>query len=445
MDWLRFLPDFVRRHLSNSPNRQEILANSGWLISDRFLRLVVGLFVTALVARYLGPQRFGLLSYAVAFASLFGVIAGLGLENIVIRELVRRPDDEPRILGTVLFLQFTAGLLTWGSVIAVVAMLPDRMDGAFWLTVIVAASFVFHSARIVEFYFRSRVEGRHIVLAKVIPFIIVSTFKILLVVQGAGLVAFAVAFTLEAALEAVGLSFMYRRKRGKMTRFRFDADVARRTLSESWPLLLSGLSVMVYMRIDQIMLGQMRSSGDVGLYAAAVRISEVWYFIPLFLAQSAFPAIVRSREESDSLYMHRLQNLFTATCVISYSMILVLMIFSRPIVIGLFGKTYSGSAMVVALHVWAGLFVGMGFVQTSWFINEGLTRISFYRTFLGALLNVGLNIFLIPTMGIKGAAIATVVSYALAGMFANLLLPVTRPIFRMQLKGLVCLFNWRRV
>ncbi|MDF1524993.1 MAG: flippase [bacterium] len=441
MDLLRLLPSFIRRHLSDSPNRQEIVANSGWLVSDKILRLVVGLFVSVLVARYLGPGRFGLLSYAIAFASLFGVLAGLGLENIVIRELVKRPWDQQRLLGTAFFLQFAAGILTWGIVIAVVALLPHGVDGTFWLVFIVAISFVFQSVKIVEFHFRSRVEARYIVLGKVVPFLLISAFKVALVLSEAGVAAFAAAFTLEAALEAIGLVVIYRLRGQKPAGLRFDRDIALRTLSESWPLLLSGLSIMVYMRIDQIMLGQMSGIEEVGLYAAAVRISEVWYFIPTFLAQSAFPIIVQSRGEDQTLYNRRLQDLFSLTCVFSYFMILPLVLFSHVIIVALFGPAYAASGKVVAMHVWGGLFVSLGVVQSTWLVNEGLTRLSLFRTLLGAIANVILNLLLIPVFGIMGAAVATVASYAFAAMFSNLLFQVTRPVFKMQLKGLACVFE----
>lgn len=441
MDWLRLLPPFARRHLSDSPNRQEIVINSTWLISDKLLRLVVGIFVSAFIARYLGPQRFGLLSYAVAFVSLFSVFAGLGLENIVVRELVKRPASEKRILGTAFLLQFTAGLLTWGSVLAVVALLPDRVEGAFWLTAIIAASLLFHSTRVIEFYFRSRVEGRFIVRAKVVPFLIISSYKIFLVLKGAGLQAFAFAFTLEAALEAFGLVSMYKWQGKKPTRFRFDRGIALETLSESWPLLLSGFSVMVYMKIDQIMLGQMRGAFEVGLYAAAVRISEAWYFIPMFLTQSSFPIIVRSREENRNLYYKRLQNLFTVNCMTAYLIIFMLVLFSRPIVVTLFGQNYAASANVIVVHVWAGLFLGLGVVQNSWLVTEGLTKISLFRATLGAVTNIILNLFLIPPLGIMGAAIATLVAQILATTLSNLAFRATRPIFVMQLKGLGCVIR----
>lgn len=257
----------------------------------------------------------------------------------------------------------------------------------------------------------------------------------------AGVAAFAAAFTLEAALDALGLWVIYRLRGHKFTALKFDKDAAKATLAESWPLLLSGLSIMIYMRIDQIMLGHMSGSADVGLYAAAVRISEVWYFVPVFFAQSAFPAIVRSKEEDPLLYGKRLQNMFSFTCVISYFMILPLTLFSKLIIVALFGTAYAASGSIVAVLVWAGLFVSLGVVQSSWLVNEGLTRLALYRTLFGAIANVILNLILIPVLGIMGAAIATVASYAMAAMFSNLFSEVTRPVFRMQLKGLACVFE----
>lgn len=441
MDWLKFLPSFIRRHLSDSPNRQEILVNFGWLISDRLLRLAIGLVVSILIARYLGPARYGLYSYALAFASLFGVLAGLGLESVVTRELVKKPWERQSLLGTAFWLQFTAGVLTWGIVIGVAALLPGGMEGTTWLVFIVAGSFVFQSFKVVEFYFQSRVEARFIVMGKVLPFLLVSALKIFLVLNQAPVAAFAAAFTLEAALDALGLWGIYRINGQKLSALKFDGSVAKEALAESWPLLLSGLSIMVYMRIDQIMLGHMRGSEDVGLYAAAVRVSEVWYFIPVFFVQSAFPAIVRSKTADGALYKKRLQNMFSLMCMLSYMVILPLTLFSHWIITFLYGSAYAAASNVVVIHVWAGLFVSLGVVQSAWLVNEGLTKLSLYRTFLGAFTNISLNFLFIPAFGIMGAAVATLISQVVAATLSNLLFSVTRPILVMQMKGLSCVMR----
>lgn len=438
---MKLLPSFLRSHFERSPNRQKIAANTSWLFGDKAVRMLVGLAVGVWVARYLGPSRFGLLSYAIAFGSLFAALGNLGLESIAIREVVRRREDTDTILGTTFTLQLFAGLGAWILVILVTIVFPLEERAAFWLILIVSSSFLFQAFNAVDLYFRARVESRYSVLAKVLPFLIAAGVKVVLILAEFPLVTFAAAIALEALLNAAGLLITYHKVGRRSTSWHFSWARAKSLLAESWPLMISGLSIMVYMRIDQIMLAFMAGNRMVGLYAAAVRISEVWYFIPVLFVQSAFPIIVQSREGDRKLYYKRLQNMFSVMTMLSYLVILPLFLFSGWLVPLLYGSAYEQASGVVSIHVWAGLFVAMGTVQSSWIISEGLTKLSLYRTLMGAVANVLLNLLLIPMQGIKGAAVATIVSYWIATCLSNLLFSSTRPIFKMQMKGLLCVFQ----
>jgi PST family polysaccharide transporter len=438
---LKHFPRILRPHLENSPNRHKIAANSFWLFADKAIRMVMGLAVGVWVARYLGPEKFGLLSYAIAFGSLFAALANLGLESIAVREVVKNGEDTDTILGTTFILQLLSGLGAWVLVILAAAVFPLREKAAFWLILIISSAFLFQAFNAVDLYFRARVESRYSVMARIAPFFIASGIKVGLIVGGFPLVTFAMAIALEALLNAVGLLITYRRVGRNYFAWRFNRFRAKSLLAESWPLMISGLSIMVYMRIDQIMLAFMESTRMVGLYSAAVRISEVWYFVPALFVQSAFPIVVASRETDRNLYLGRLQNMFTLMSVLSYIIIVPLFITAGWLIPLLYGVQYSQASGVVMIHVWAGLFVAMGTVQSSWIISEGMTRLSLYRALLGAFSNVLLNLLLIPSMGIMGAAVATVISYGISACFSNFLFPVTRPILRMQMKGLLGVFE----
>ncbi len=437
----KFIPHFISKQFVDSPNRQKIAANSGWLFADKIARMVVGLAVGVWVARYLGPSRFGLLSYAVAFGSLFGALASLGIDGIAIRELVKGSRDTDSILGTTFTLQLIAGAGSWGLVALAAYLFPLQESSVFWLILIISSGFFFQAFGTIEYYFRARVESRYIVLAKILPFGVTSAVKIGLILMQAPLMAFAAVIAAELLLNALGLFVVYRISGGRFVKWRFSLVKGKELLSESWPMMVAALSIMVYMRIDQVMLGYMGDSNMVGIYSAAVRVSELWYFIPMFFAQSAFPAVVQSREADDVLYHRRLQNMFSLMIVTSYLIALPLTLMSPWIIDLLYGSAFSPAAAVVSVHVWAGVFVSMGVVQSSWIISEGLTKLSLYKALLGAVSNIILNLLLIPSMGIMGAAVATVVSYAIAACFSNLLFPSTRNIFRMQMKGLRCGFE----
>ena len=183
---------------------------------------------------------------------------------------------------------------------------------------------------------------------------------------------------------------------------------------------------MIYMRIDQIMIKEMLGERDVGLFSAAVRLSEVWYFIPVIISTSLFPSIVNAKKISDKLYDTRLRRLYTFMIWLAIMIALPMTFLSNWLVTLLYGEAYREAGQILMIHIWAGVFVFMGVASSKWFISEGLQRHLTINTVAGAIMNILLNIFLIPKYGIYGAARATVMSQALASYFMNILFKRTR-------------------
>jgi len=417
---------------------RRIIGNTGWLLFEKILRLGMGLFVGVWIARYLGPQRFGLLSYALAFVALFGPLAGLGIEGVVVRELVRRPAARPGILGTAFVLRLTAGLLAWGllALIAQVVSLPA--PAALTLILIIGAAFVFQAlGEVIDLDFRARVASRSAVLAKSLAFLLICGVQVVLISRQAPLPAFALTYTAELALAAGFLVWVYLHEKNGLRQWRVNREQILAFLRDCWPLVLSSIAILVYLRIDQIMLGSMLGQEAVGLYAAAARISEAWYFVPVAIVQSVFPAIIRAREKGGGGYMRNFQALLSGLALLSYLVALPVSLLAPWLMATIFGATYAPAAPVLTIHIWAGLFVALNNAQGAWHIAEGLERLTFLRSLQGAIANVLLNLFLIPRYGITGAAVATVMSYAIAVLFSNLLRAETRRLFTMQIKAIL--------
>jgi PST family polysaccharide transporter len=205
-------------------------------------------------------------------------------------------------------------------------------------------------------------------------------------------------------------------------------------LQQSWPLVLSGMTVMIYMRIDTVMLKVMQGDAAAGIYAAATRISEIWYFIPLAIVSSVSPSIMRSKTDP-KLYYERLRALFSVMVYTSVVIGSCIAFASHWIVARLYAGGYGAAGPVLAVHIWASIFVFLGVAQSPWSVSEDLLKLSLYRSIAGAVANIAINLFLIPRYSAMGAAIATVVSYAIAGIFANAFDARTRPIFFLQLKS----------
>jgi polysaccharide transporter, PST family len=435
--WGKFLPAFVSKKLEGRRNLQNIIGNTGWLFADRIIRLGVGLFVGVWVARYLGPVQFGIFNYAQAFVSLFAVFATLGLDGIVVRDIVRDPVCLDETLGSAFLLKLIGGFLTLLMTVGSICLLrPD--DRLTWLLVaVIAAGIVFQAFDVIDFWFQSQVMSKFTVIARNAAFLLVSLLKIVLILKHAPLVAFALAGLIEIMLGAAGLVTAYRLHGFRLLLWKGSRSRVKELIMESWPLVLSGLAIMVYMKIDQVMLGEMVGDEAVGLYSAAIRVSEIWYFIPSVIVSSVFPAIVASKTVDNTVYYNRISKLFKLLVGIAYLISIPMSLSATYIISVLYGPGYLAAGPILSIHIWASVFVFIGVGQGPWNINEGLVKLSLQRTLIGAIMNVALNMILIPAYSGIGAAIATVVSYAASAFFMNAFDKRTKTIYNIQIKALL--------
>lgn len=396
----------------------------------------VGLFVGVWVARYLGPDRFGLLNYAAALVGMFGVIGGMGLQGIVVRDIVQTPSEAGETLGTAAVLQLMGGLVAYGLMLVTIFWLQPDEQLAKALVAILGLAVLFNAGEVATFWFQAQVESKYTVLVQNGVFALFVIVKVFLILQSAPLVAFAWASTAEAALVAVLMLLVLNLRGYKLQQMKVTLERSVALVKEGWPLILSSLAVMVYMKIDQVMLGQMVGEEAVGVFSAAVRLSEVWYFIPLAIVASVFPAILEAKKQGEIFYYKKLQDLYDGLVGFAILVAIPMTFLSSWVVTTLFGDQYAAAGPVLAIHVWAAIFVFLGVASGQWFIAEKQQILSLQRTGLGAVVNVGLNLLLIPDFGPVGAATATVTSQATAAWLFDLAQPVTRKMFVMKTKSL---------
>lgn len=415
--------------LTSHAGFRKYFANTSWLFAEKIFRMVVGLFVGVWIARYLGPEKYGLLSYAQSFVGLFTAIATLGLDSIVVRELVKHPEKEGELLGTAFGLKLFGAILTL-IVIAGAVQFTSNDTYTNILVFIIASATIFQAFNVIDMYFQAKVMGKYITLANTISLFISSLIKIMLILYKAPLMAFAWMVLFDSVVLSLGFVYFFLKNlkfniqyskldTGNSTfsirHLKFNKSTAVDLLKDSWPLILSGIAIMIYMKIDQVMIKEMLNAEAVGQYAAAVRISEAWYFIPMVIASSLFPAIINAKKQSEELYYARLQKLYDLLVWMAIAIALPMTFLSDWVVNLLYGSKYHEAGSVLMIHIWAGVFVFLGVAFSKYLTIENLTKKSFYRTLLGALLNVILNYIFIPKYGIKGAALATL----LGQFFAN--------------------------
>jgi PST family polysaccharide transporter len=433
---MRVLPSFIIKRIENRPGLVKILDNIGWLFFDKILRMGVGLLVGVWIARYLGPEQFGLFNYALAFTGLFGVIATLGLQSIVVRDIVRDPDGARLTLGTAALMQFIGGLIAYVLILTVIAYLRPDDPLTRSIVAIFGVMLLFKAGDIVLYWFESQVQSKYVVWVQNSVFLVFAIGKVALIMNNAALTAFVWLMVAEAILVALILIILFVRLGKPLAALKANGKRAKTLLKDSWPLLLSSMAIVVYMKIDQIMLGEMVGEESVGIFSAAVKLSEVWYFVPMMIVASVFPTIIANKQTNEALYIERVQRLYNLLAFISVTVGLVFSFISSWLVAALYGADYAKAAAVLAIQIWAGIFVSMGIARGKWLLAENLQHVGYWYIALAMVINVAGNYFMIPIYEEIGAAISTVISQATAAIIAPALFKETRVSSIMLLKSL---------
>jgi PST family polysaccharide transporter len=412
------------------------VGNATWLLGDKAARMVVNVVVWTIVARSLGPDRFGRLSYLLAAVAFFSPLATAGLETLLVREFVRRPERSREIASAGVAVRAAGAVLA--VCLAVLAVLA--LDGhlAEWLAVLLLGSvFLFQVFDVFDTYLQARLEARWAVLPKLAAFALGSIARLWAAHQRAPLEVFAAIQCAEAAASALAFCGTNWVRRALPHVSRPSSDTMGALVRMGLPLAGASALVMVYLRVDQLMLEQMSGSRAVGIYAVASRIAEAWYFIPTALVAGLYPKLVAAGDVGSPAFDAGARRLFRLVVLLGYGFAIVIVAASGPAVELVFGSAYLESVPVLSWLAVSGVFVALGVARESWMLSHGLFRISLATTACGALTKVVANMVLIPPFGPLGAAVSTFVSQFVAVTLSPLLFRASRPVVRMEMAALV--------
>ena len=430
--WQRVVPDAIQDRVAQSPVLRKILVNIGWLSVERILTLAVRFFVGVWVVRHLGPEKFGVYSYALSFATVFSAVATLGLEKVVIRDLSQAEETGPvnEILTSALLLRLGGGGATFALLAAIIFSTEDSALVQ-WAVLLVSTRLILYAPEVFDYWFQAQIESKYPVYVRSVGLLLGSGAQVACILLNLPVLAFLAALVLSHLTIAVGLWLVFRSVRAQRFEVRVpQAETIRSMLSRAWPLIVSGLSTLVYMKIDLIMIGRILGNAEVGIYAAAAKLSEIWYFLPVAITASVYPEIIRSFEDGTRhAYLNKMQRLYDLLVGLSLIIVVPVWMFASPLILLLFGAGYTESASVLRIHVWSLIFMSIGSAQSKRMLAEEMYQHVMVMSVVGAIVNVGLNLFLIPWYQSTGAAWATFISYFVYGYGILALIPETRVAF----------------
>ncbi|MCP2729659.1 flippase [Limnofasciculus baicalensis] len=404
------------------PGLRQVISNTAWLFADKIGRMGLSLFVGVWVTRYLGPTQFGTLSYAMTFVSMFSAIASLGgLSSLIVRDIARNPSCKDESLGTAFTLQLIGGFLTILVTVAIIPILNPNDPLTHKLVAIIAAGTVFNAFGTIDFWFQSQLQSKYTIFAKNFAYLLVAAVRLVLIQLQAGLIDFAWARLAESAVGALGLLWVYRKQGNYIQAWRVSFQRSKELLVESFPLVLAGIAVYVYANIDQVMLGAIlqENKDELGFYAAAVKLSTVFDFLPMILASSTLPKLTQLRGKNSEDYFKKLQIYFDISTASWLAIAIPVSILAPYIVPILYGEAFRASVPLLSVYAWSQFGSMFGVARGTFLAIEGKLHYSLIMSVMGAFLNIGLNYFMIPAYGAMGATVATLITYLFVIVLIN--------------------------
>lgn len=386
---------------------QRIAKNTAALTIANIVNAIIGFFFIMYVARYLGAGGFGILSFALAFTAIFGVFADIGLSTLTIREVARDKSLAQKYLGNIAVLKIILGIATFGLIALTINLLgyPEQTINVVYL---VALSVVFNAFSLM-FYsiFQAYQRMEFVTIGRVLNSVLLLTGALFVIGQGLSITAFASLFLL-ASVVTLGYNSIVSIWKFARPKIEIDLGFWKETLKQAWPLGLVGIFVTIYFWVDSVMLSLMQGDEVVGWYNAAYRVVLVLLFIPGAYFSSVFPVMskfyVSSKESLKYVYEKSVKYMIIIAVPIGVGTTLL----ADKVILLIFGTEYSHSIIALQILIWSTVFI---FVSQSFaHLFNSLNRQIIVAKVTGscALLNVLLNVILIPKYSYIGASIATV-------------------------------------
>ncbi len=422
----------------------KIIRNASWIIGIQIIKALLGIVISMMTARFLGPSNFGLINYASSVVTFVSPIMYLGLTCILVQELVTNPEKEGEILGTAITLSFISSLVCIGGVIGFVS-LANRGETE---TVIVCALYsillMFQSFEIIIYWFQAKLLSKYSSVVNLIAYLVLSSYKIYLLITQKNIYWFAVSNALDYMLIAFGLFIIYTRLGGK--KFYFSMKTARRLFAKSRYYIVSNMMITIFAQTDKIMLKMMIDDAETGYYAAAVTCAGMTGFVFSAIIDSARPVIFGYKTENESRYEQAVVSLYSIVTYTSLAQSVAFTVLAQFIINILYGTSYSASITVLQILVWYCTFSYLGGARDIWILAENKQKHLFVINSIGALLNVGLNYILIPVCGACGAAIASLITqFSINYVFVLIYKPTRRngilQIKALNPKNVIFMFN----
>jgi O-antigen/teichoic acid export membrane protein len=397
--------------------------------------MIVSLFVMSIIVKYLGKYDYGLLNYGTAYIMIFLNISSLGMDGILVFEIVKGEIKAGELIGTALFMRFASSIISLLSIFGIIYILNYGEKILIIITLIQSVSLLFSIFDILKYWFQTNLNSKFVIIAKLYAFIIISIFRLVLVYLKADTYLFAIAVIIEAALTALFIYYIYKKHGGP--KIKIKVNLISVILKKSYVFLIAGLLFSVYTQIDRIMLGKMVGLSEVGIYTAGMNIAGVWTFIPLAVIESLRPIIMKEKYVSEVKYLDLYTRLNTVIIWVSLFFAIIMSLFAKTIIVIVFGNEFINSSIILVILTCSKIFSMLGITRTIWLLSENRKKYINILVGVGAICNIIINYILIPIYGAKGAALATLLTEFIASFLILFFISETRNLGKLLFKSFI--------
>lgn len=412
---------------------KKYIKNASWSLSGKLISLPVTFVVSVVLARYLGPEKFGIYSYAVSLVSIFAVTGHLGLAGLAVKEFVKEKIQPGEAIGTILFLKFAGLAVGFFGILAYILIFEKFGSLEFYVLLILSLSIPLTSFVVLRFWFQANEKFKILSIVSIIGLLAASLSKVILILYSISLPFIVLVNVLQLLFTSTILIVLFRRKWNiPFRKIKISFTRGKKLLRNGSLIFIGSIFATIYLKIDQVMLRWIIGQEEVGIYAISAKLSEIWYVIPATLVLVIFPRLIKLKDENPNLFRHRMQQTSDLLFCLGSAMALIISLSANFVIIPIFGSDYERSVPILQIHIWAAVFIFMRALLSKWIIIQSFFLFSLITQGAGAVMNLLLNFILIPRLGAEGAAWATLFSYATASFFVLVLSAKTRPIFKMM-------------
>lgn len=406
-----------------------VIHNFGWLLFERFVRLGLGIFIGAWVARYLGPADYGTLNYFITYVAVFGCVVNFGLDAIIVRECALNPKNAIKIINNSLIIRAGIGLICWLSANILLVITTSNIDQVI-VGSILSFTLLIQPAETFDLWFQSRGQNKKSVNSKLTAFILASVLKVIFILESKDIFYFCLAAVLESALTSIIMLKSYITNGGKIE-FKIDKTLLINNIKESIPFLISNLAILLYMRVDLFFIKEYLGSEGVGKYSVGIIFSQFWYFIPVIISTAISPKLVELKNNNVNKYNQTIRIVFLLFLLMGMIVSFINVAMANFIISLIYGDQYLEAIKVLKIHSITNIFVFMGVAQNIWLINEKKGYINSFKTIIGLIIAALGNWYFIPIFGLVGAACTAVITYFITAFLINYFL--IRKLFYLQI------------